>query len=98
MHIDGVAAAALSEAEFLERVGGREGSVCVLQLDRDDGGGQSHVVDVSVCRAGVMDEEQLHVPSSYTGEWLASLLFVNLNFFVDTFDTISNTFCRVYRQ
>ena len=68
MHIDGVAAAALSEAEFLERVGGREGSVCVLQLDRDDGGGQSHVVDVSVRRAGVMDEEQLHVPSSYTGE------------------------------
>ena len=47
---------------------------------------------------GVMDEEQLHVPSSYTGEWLASLLFVNFNFFVDTFDTISYIFFRVYRQ
>ncbi len=56
MQIDGVAATALSEGEFLERVGGRKGSLCVLQLDRDDGGGQSHVVDVNVCRAGVMDE------------------------------------------
>ena len=68
MQIDGVAATALSEGEFLERVGGRKGSVCVLQLDRDDGGGQSHVVDVNVCRAGVMDEDQLRVPSSYTGQ------------------------------
>lgn len=68
LQIDGVAATALSEGEFLERVGGCKGSVCVLQLDRDDGGGQSHVVDVNVCRAGVMDEDQLHVPSSYTGQ------------------------------
>jgi hypothetical protein len=58
----------LSESEFIERIGGSEGSMCTLQLDRDDGGGQSHVVEVSVCRAGAMDEEQLRVPSSYTGE------------------------------
>lgn len=64
----------MSEAEFLERIGGREGSVCVLQLDRDDGGGQSHVVDVSVCRAGEMDEDQLQIPSSYTGQ---PLMFIN---------------------
>ncbi len=44
--------------------------MCVLQLDRDDGGGQSHVVDVSVRRDGGMDDEQLQVPSSYTGLFL----------------------------
>lgn len=67
LRIDGIVATALSEAEFIERVGGRKGSVCVLQLDRDDGGGQSHVVNVSVHRDGAMDEEQLQVQSSYTG-------------------------------
>jgi hypothetical protein len=76
LRIDGVAAAALSEAEFIQRVGGRKGSVCVLQLDRDDGGGQSHVVDVSVRRDGGMDDEQLQVPSSYTGKFL---FYVNVH-------------------
>ena len=75
LRIDGFAAIALSEGEFIERVGGQKGSVCVLQLDRDDGGGHSHVVDVSVCRGGVMDEEQLQVPSSYTGPSLFSMTF-----------------------
>ena len=75
LRIDGFAALVLSEGEFIERVGGHKGSICVLQLDRDDGGGHSHVVDVSVCRDGVMDEEQLQVPSSYTGQFLFSMTF-----------------------
>lgn len=75
LRIDGFAALVLSEGEFIERVGGHKGSICVLQLDRDDGGGHSHVVDVSVCRDGVMDEEQLQIPSSYTGLFLFSMTF-----------------------
>ena len=75
LRIDGFAALVLSEGEFIERVGGHKGSICVLQLDRDDGGGHSHVVDVSVCRDGVMDEEQLQVPSSYTGPFLVFMTF-----------------------
>ncbi len=56
-------------------MGGHKGSICVPQLDRDDGGGLSHVVDVSVCRDGVKDEEQLQVPSSHTGQFIFSMTF-----------------------
>jgi hypothetical protein len=97
LQVNGITATALSEAEFLDCVGGSEGSLCALQLDRDDGGGQSHVVDVSVIRAGEMDEDQRHIPSSYTGQQhiLSRLIFfISARRFVTVPLLSSSSLCR----